>query len=78
MTGVADVRDEEPRLVAWNFALQAEDVTDHLGHGLEMLGRHRLIDLDGGVQRAGKRRVFDHRHIVFLGHRADAQRQEAT
>ena len=39
-----------------------------------MLGRHRLVDLDGGVQRA-RQWGGHHRHVIFFSHGADAKRQ---
>ena len=39
-----------------------------------MLGRDFLVDLDGGVQRAGERRILDDRDAVLAGDLADFQR----
>ena len=44
--------------------VEPHDVADHLGHRLVVLGRDFLVDLDGGVQRARERRVFDDRNAV--------------
>jgi hypothetical protein len=38
-----------------------------------VLGRDCLIDLDGGMQRAGKRGVFDHRNRMLAGDLLDFQ-----
>ena len=32
-----------------------------------MFCRNLLVDLDGGVERAGERRILHHRHVVLLG-----------
>src|SRR4051812_11984522 len=42
------------------LALQPEDIADALGHRLEMLGRHRLVHLDGGIKGTGQRRILHH------------------
>ena len=43
------------------LAGKPHDVADDLRHGLVMFRRDGLVDLDGGVERAGQRRVFDDR-----------------
>ena len=52
---------------------QLHDIADHLGHRLVVLGRDFLIDLDGGVQRAGERRVLHHRDRMLGCDLADFQ-----
>ncbi len=47
------------------------DVADDFGDRLVMLGRDFLVDLDGGVQRAGERRIFHDRDGMLAGHLAD-------
>src|SRR5204863_10160638 len=54
---------------------QPHHVTDHLGHRAVVLGWQFLIDLDGRVQRAGERRVLDHRDAVLGRDLADLQRE---
>src|SRR5919199_308655 len=53
--------------------LEAHDVTDDLGHGLVVLGRDLLVEIDAGVQGARQRRVLDDRDAVPFGHLADAR-----
>src|SRR3954453_23159084 len=54
---------------AWHLSLpyrtsEPHHIADHLGDRLVVLRRHLIIDLDRRVQRAGERRVLDHRDIV--------------
>src|SRR3954469_11635860 len=55
-------------------AAQPHHVADHLGDRAVVLGWHLLVDLYGCVQRAGERRVFDHRNVVLGRNLADFQR----
>src|SRR5450759_5589386 len=50
-----------------NRPAQPHDIADHFGHRLVVLDRDRLVDLDGGMQRAGERRVLDHGNRMFGG-----------
>src|SRR5262249_22647936 len=47
--------------------VESQHVGDDLGHRLVVLGRDLLVDLDGGVQRAGERWVLDDRYVVLPG-----------
>src|SRR5262249_34971641 len=51
----------------------SHDEADDLGHRLVVGGRDHVVDLDGGVERAGQRRVLDHRHLRLLGDLADLE-----
>ena len=46
---------------------------DHFGHCLVVLDRDRLVDLDGGMQRARERRVLDDRDRMLTGDLPDLQ-----
>ena len=58
------------------YAAQFHDVPDDFGHRLVVLGRDFLVDLDGGMQRAGKRRIFDDRDGMLGCQLADFQRHQ--
>ena len=53
---------------------QPHDIADHFGHRLVVLDRDRLVDLDGGMQRAGERRVLDDRDRMLAGDLAGSSR----
>ena len=48
-----------------DLATGAHDEADDLGDGLVVRGRDHLIDLDGGVEGAGERRILD--QLSFAG-----------
>ena len=63
-----------PRRLAlpFRFVLEPHDETDDLGHGLEVVGRDRLVDVDTGEEGPRQRRILDDRHAVLGRHGADA------
>src|ERR1700761_5702542 len=54
----------------------AVDVGEQLGDRAEEVGRDFVVDLHRGEERAGQRRVLDHRHVVLFGDPADLQRDQ--
>src|SRR5215469_3255528 len=55
-------------------AVEPHHIADDLGDRLVVLGLDLLVDLDGGVERAGQRRILDDRNVVLAGDLADAAR----
>src|SRR5579875_1483453 len=64
-----------PALIARHRPAQPHHVADHLGHGLVVFRRDRLVDFHRRVQRPGERRILDERDGMFLRHLADLPRQ---
>src|SRR5882757_4297614 len=54
-----------PLVRAQPIPAQLHDVADHFGDRLVVFGRDGLVDLNGGMERAGERRVFHDRHRVL-------------
>ena len=48
-------------------AFQAHDVADDFGDRMIVLDRNLVVDLDGGIQRAGQRQVLDDWNVMLAG-----------
>src|SRR5438552_17439803 len=67
-------RPRRSQILTHQRAVEAHDIADDLGHGLVVLGRDLLLDLDSTMQRARERRVFDDRDMVLFRRLADLAR----
>src|SRR5262245_33627884 len=56
--------------------VEPHHVADDLRHGLIVLGRDFLVELDGSMQGARQRRVLDDRNVVGGRHFADLARDQ--